>query len=251
MISRSVKTPKQTEDALGPAERNLAFLAHELQTPLGGIRGLMGLMADGSLGPLNPRQRAVVDLVRRNVSHLECLTAEFLDFAAIETGTLRLRPRPFRPEDAMEEVVALLRPDADARGIYLDARVRPKGVVVVLDSTRFREVLFNLLGNALRHSPDGGRVEVRVNVDDSGLCLAVGDEGAGIDAAIRENLFQPFEGQGEGGHGLGLSLVQGIVHAQGGRIAVHEGSPGTVFRVQLPISLAESFSSSSAGTQAT
>ena len=250
MISTSTRTPLHSKGDLSSAHRNIAYLAHELRTPLAGIGGLMAIMADESLGALNPRQQTVVDLVRRNVSHLECLTAEFLDFAAIETGTLRLRPRPFAVEVTVKEVVDLIRPEAEARGVYLDSRIRPEGATVCLDSTRFREVLFNLIGNALRHSPDGGRIDVGVRVDDSGLYLVVGDEGTGIDQAMRGHLFQSFEGLDAGGHGLGLSLVQSIVQAQGGEITLHDGSPGTVFRVYLPEATSTSVASVPMGTQA-
>lgn len=211
----------------------MAFLAHELRTPLSGISGLMSLMHEGAVGELTQRQRAVVDLVRRNIVHLECVVAEFLDFAAIGTGTLHLRPRAVRVHAAVYEVVSLLRPDAEARGVRIASHVRPATACARLDPTRFREVLFNLLGNAVRHSPDGGRVDVVVNVDWEGLSLVVGDEGTGISQEVRATMFRPFEGDGDGS-GLGLSLVRGIVEAQGGNVSVHEGSPGAVFRVHLP-----------------
>ncbi len=225
--------PLQLDGVLSDEERTLAFLAHELRTPLSGISGLMALMHEGAVGPLTPRQRAVVDLARRNVQHLECVVAEFLDFAALETGTLRLRPTTVRVGPVVDEVVALLRPDAEERGVHLAQRVRPAALQATLDATRFREVLFNLLGNAIRHSPRGGRVDVVVTTDEAGLSLVVGDEGDGVSEAMRPSLFKGFEGDG-GGAGLGLSVVQGIVQAQGGDVSVHEGAPGAVFRVRLP-----------------
>lgn len=231
-------SPLRLDGVLSEDERTLAFLAHELRTPLSGISGLMSLMHEGAVGALTPRQKAVVDLVRRNVVHLECVVAEFLDFAAIETGTLRLRPRSVRVHAAVHEVVALLRPEAEARGIHIASHVRPADACARLDPTRFREVLFNLLGNAVRHSPPGGRVDVVVNVDWEGLSLVVGDEGSGISDEVRATMFRPFTGDGLGS-GIGLSLVQGIVRAHGGEVSVHEGSPGAVFRVHLPQSRAE------------
>lgn len=221
------------DGVLSEDERTLAFLAHELRTPLAGISGLMSLMHEGAVGSLTPRQRAVVDLVRRNVVHLECIVAEFLDFAAIETGTLHLRPRSVRVHAAVHDVVSLLRPEAEAHGVHIAAHVRPANACARLDPTRFREVLFNLLGNAVRHSPPGGRVDVVVNVDWDGLSLVVGDEGNGVSEEVRATMFQPFEGDGDGA-GIGLSLVRGIVQAHGGEVSVHEGSPGAVFRVRLP-----------------
>lgn len=248
-MTRSVSASATPSEPLGPESRNLAYLAHELRTPLAGINGLMALLADGSLGPLSTRQQTVVDLVRRNVAHLECLSAEFLDFAAIETGTLRLRPHPFDVGATVQEVVALLTPEAEAKGAYLESRVRPKHAEVNLDATRFREVLFNLIGNALRHSPVGGRVDIIVNVERSALALSVGDQGEGIDDAIRGNLFRAFEGKDAGGHGLGLSVVEGIVRAQGGLISVLEGDPGTVFRVHLPLPCDDVPASADSSTQ--
>lgn len=222
------------DGTLSEQERTMAFMAHELRTPLAGISGLMSLMHEGAVGPLTPRQKAVVDLVRRNVVHLECVVAEFLDFAALETGTLHIRPRSVRVHHAVHEVVSLLRPDAEARGVHIAAHVRPANACARLDPTRFREVLFNLLGNAVRHSPEGGRVDVVVNVDWEGLSLVVGDEGSGVSEEVRATMFKPFEGDGESS-GIGLSLVEGIVRAHGGKVSVHEGSPGAVFRVHIPL----------------
>lgn len=216
----------------------LADVGHEIRTPMTGLLGMTELLLRSGL---DPRQRDYALTVRRSGEHLVKLVDDLLDLSRIEAGHFVLDPAPCDLWALVDEVVALQRPLADERGLAVAAQVDPAAPRHVhVDATRLREVLLNLVNNALKFTARG-RVDVALAPDpgvDGGLVIAVRDTGPGMDADAVARLFARWE-QGRaprrrGSSGLGLSISRRLVDLMGGHIAV-ETAPGAgaTFRVHL------------------
>ncbi|MCE3001831.1 MAG: ATP-binding protein [Xanthomonadaceae bacterium] len=218
----------------------LADVGHEIRTPMTGLLGMTELLLRSGL---DPRQREYAQTVRRSGEHLMKLVDDLLDLSRIEAGRFVLEPAPADLWALVDEVVALLRPLADERGLELASRIAadaPRHVAV--DATRLQEVLFNLVQNALKFTVRG-RVDVDLAADPAqadGLVIAVRDTGPGMGSETVARLFSRYE-QGaaprrRGSSGLGLSISRRLVELMGGRIEV-ETAPGagSTFRVRLAL----------------
>lgn len=206
-------------------------LAHEIRNPLSSISGSVEMVRDGNA--LGPEDRRLLGIVISEVERLNSLVTTMLQVgrpSQIETEALDLRA-------IASEVVAVARGEAMATNGLRIEEVRPHDPInVTVDPDRMRQVVWNLVRNALQASPRGGKVEVRTGRDQTGRAfLEVADEGAGIGAAHRERLFDMFySGRGHG-VGIGLALVKQIVDQHEGRIEIIDRSvAGTCFRVTLP-----------------
>ncbi len=217
----------------------LADLGHEVRTPMTGVLGMSELLLDG---PLPPGQRRQVEAIREAGEHLLRLVDDVLDLARIGETGLRLDPRPFEVRALVAGIAALHAPPARARGLAFRVVVAP-GLprILVGDALRVRQVLFNLVGNAVKFTARGGIVvEASPGEGGRGLRLVVGDTGPGLDDAQRARLFRRFARIGEdrpgGGNGLGLAISRELVRAMGGRIAVDSApGAGARFVVDLPL----------------
>ncbi len=240
---------KQDAEAANAAKSQfLANMSHEIRTPLNAIIGLNELLL---LGPLAPAQRRQAELVRSSGQLLLSLINDILDLSRIEAGHFELRQEPFAPHTVAEEVVQLLRDRAEARRLQLELHGGGTEALVLRgDAVRFRQVLFNLLGNALKFT-DQGRVTVRLQWQggESGaagrLRLEVEDTGIGIDPERLPQLFERFTqadagtARRYGGSGLGLAITREVVQRMGGQIEAHsELGRGSRFVVQLPFEVA-------------
>jgi signal transduction histidine kinase len=219
----------------------VATVSHELKTPLMGIRGFAKLIADGEAAGDEARDfgREIHD----NAVRLSNYVGEILDEDAVHSGRVELRVDAVDLYDLSSDVVHSLRTSArDAHALVMAV---PQDLPSVAgDVERLRQVLVNLVGNAIKYSPRGGRVEVSASVAEDGRALlSVSDEGIGIGEAERERVFDRFyrvsseATRGIGGTGLGLSIVRGIVELHGGRIWVEAGAGGhgSRFCVSLPL----------------
>lgn len=222
----------------------LADVGHEIRTPMTGLLGMAELLLRSGL---DPRQRDYALTVRRSGEHLMKLVDDLLDLSRIEAGHFELEPAPCDLWALVDEVVALQRPLAEERGLALAAQVDPAAPRHVrVDATRLKEVLLNLLNNALKFTARG-RVDVTLAPEpgvDGDLSIAVRDTGPGMDADAVARLFARWE-QGRaprrrGSSGLGLSISRRLVELMGGRITV-ETAPGAgaTFRVQLALPACE------------
>ncbi|MCD9030795.1 response regulator [Luteimonas sp. Y-2-2-4F] len=229
------------EHASQAKTRFLATLGHEVRTPMTGVLGMSELL----LGTrLDAEQRRYTESIRDAGEHLLRLVNDALDLARIEAGKLRLDPQPFDLYELLREASGLMAPVAAQRGLAFRERIAvtlPRWVLG--DAVRVRQILLNLLGNAIKFT-DHGFVELQVDrLEEDGVRFLVGDSGPGLNREQRERLFRRFE-QADGartsarygGSGLGLAICQELAAEMGGRIEVDSApGQGTRFTVELPL----------------
>lgn len=217
----------------------LAFMSHEVRTPLNGVLGTLSLLTDT---PLDAEQRAYVDTARRCGDTLLWTVNEILDLSRIEAGQLILEAIPFDLDQPVRDVLALQAAAAAEKGIGLRAVIDPAlPRRVVADPQRLRQVLLNLADNAVKFTA-AGAVEIRLARFGDRLVVEVQDSGCGISPSLRRRLFQRFQqadsgtARRHGGSGLGLMICRRLVGLMGGTIAVEsEAGAGSVFRFDLPL----------------
>jgi signal transduction histidine kinase len=211
----------------------LAEVSHELRTPLTVVQGNLEAILDG----VYPSDPAHLTVILDETHVLARLIDDLRTIALSEAGTLALHPEPTDPDVLVGDVVRSFEPAATAAGVELAAAIEGDLPIIDIDPVRIREVLANLVANALRHTPAGGRVTVAGGVDDRWVHLEVRDTGAGIEPALLPHVFDRFvKGADSHGSGLGLAIARQLVVAHGGDIAADSvpGS-GTTIRVRLPL----------------
>jgi signal transduction histidine kinase len=222
-------------------EEFFATLSHELRSPITSVREAAHLLADGIPGPLAPKQLRLVDIIRRSTDRLLRLVNQILDVSRLRAGLLPLERVPVDLERLVARAVDELRPQAQEAGVTLERERVGAHFTVMGDEDRLVQVVVNLLANAVRFTPAGGRVIVRV-VDAAEECeVQVEDNGVGIAAAELPHIFEAYRQAhlGKGGTGLGLAIVRGLVQAHGGRVTVEsQPSKGSRFSVLLPREIA-------------
>lgn len=206
-----------------------AQLGHEIRTPLAGVISLTELVLGSEL---DERQRKLLGMALQSARQLLELVNHQLDLAKLEAGAMELAPRPFQLHACLRDALQPLLASAHVKGVKLQARVQP-GVPheLIADELRLRQVLSNLVGNALKFT-ETGQVRVDVQRLPGGLAFAVTDTGIGMDAEQRLRLFRPYAqaeagtAQRFGGSGLGLLISQRLVRMMGGSEIEVESSPG-------------------------
>lgn len=226
---------RQREEQL----RFVASIAHDLRNPLTALSAAASSVAPSRPLPPEPRIRQTLALVARQVERLDRLIEDLLDAARIESGRLDLRIEERDVRDLVRESVELFRPLSERHEIHVSLPDTP--LVIRCDPTRISQVLNNLISNAIKYAPGGGRVDVSATRQGRWVVLAVSDQGVGIKPEEMSAIFEPFHRAGPAresipGVGLGLSVSRRIVERHGGRIEV-ESTPGrgSTFRVRLPI----------------
>jgi PAS domain S-box-containing protein len=218
----------------------LASMSHELRTPLHTIIGFSELLAEGLEGPLSERQLRFVNHIRRDSQHLLELINDILDLSKIEAGRLELRVENIDVRQALDEVVASVRPLAQSKHLHLEI-VMPELPMVQADRIRVKEIFYNLLSNAVKFTPEKGSVWVEGQAIAGGLQFSVRDTGIGIAADEQQFIFEAFHQVGNTtkgvreGTGLGLAITKRLVEQHGGRLTV-ESAPGkgSKFSFTLP-----------------
>jgi signal transduction histidine kinase len=212
-------------------DRFLSVLSHELRTPINAILGFGSILEDGIAGPLTPEQQRYVRKVTAGADHLLSLVNDLLDMSRIQAGKFSMTPQPMAIAPLVDEVVGTLGGLAEQRQLTLTTDVAAGLPTLVADDVRVRQVLTNLVGNAIKFTPEGGAIHVRVRPDGDGVRVEVVDTGPGISLADQRKLFNPFTQldmsatRQAGGTGLGLSISKALVEAHGGAIGV-ESAPG-------------------------
>jgi signal transduction histidine kinase len=226
-------------DAADAARRDLvAAVSHDLRTPLTSLRLLADAIED-DLVDVDTRHEYLGQM-SVHIRTLSALIDDLFELSRLEAGDVQWSMQRVQLAELVTEAVEAMRAQADARGVRVSATV-PVGLVPArADPERLQRVLFNLIQNAIRHTPADGSVTVRAEANGSGIEVEVADTGSGLAAADRERAFEPFYRGGEGrarpagGSGLGLTICRAIVEAHGGRIWFADASIGACVRFSLP-----------------
>ena len=228
-IIRDITVRKNAEQALLRADAMkdefLANTSHELRTPLNGIIGIGQSMLDGATGPLSEEQQRNLGMVVASGRRLASLVNDILDFSKLRHETVELHRRPTDLHALTELVLAISRTLVGKRALRLFNRIDAQVPLVEVDEDRVQQILFNLVGNAVKFT-QAGAVEVSAKVRDEWLDLTVSDTGAGISAERLETIFESFsQGDGsvareQGGTGLGLAISRQLAELHGGSISV-------------------------------
>ncbi|RWO08707.1 MAG: PAS domain-containing sensor histidine kinase [Mesorhizobium sp.] len=223
--------------------RFLAVVSHELRTPLNAIIGFSDMLLHEMFGTFkDPRQKEYVGLVKESGQHLLAVVTSILDVSRIEAGAYATEPEPFRFVEAVEMCQSMMRLQADAKNIDLQAQIAPDAGEINADRRAVQQILINLVSNAIKFTPDGGDVVVGAKRIGSRLHFWVRDTGIGIAKEDFANLGKPFmQIQNDytrrfEGTGLGLSLVKGLVALHEGTMSI-ESMPGegTTVTISLPV----------------
>lgn len=241
LLDRERAARVDAERANSLKDEFLATLSHELRTPLSAIVGWIHIFRM-KFGKSNPELLKGVDVIERSTKAQVQLIDDILDVSRIRAGKLVMERRPVSPIDFVQSAVDMIRPTFGDAGIELQLDVRGVGMVAG-DAARMQQVVWNLLSNAAKFTPAGGRVSVVLSEADGHVVLRVTDTGVGIRKELLPLVFDRFRQADSsttrkfGGLGLGLSIVKHIVEAHGGSICAHsEGEgQGTTFEVCLPL----------------
>jgi cell cycle sensor histidine kinase DivJ len=223
--------------------RFLAAVSHELRTPLNVILGFSDVLLHDMFGPFaDPRQKEYVSLIRQSGQHLLEVVTSILDISRIESGTYAAQPEPFRFVEAVDMCVSMMKLPAAQKGIDFTAQVAPDVGEINADRRAVQQILINLASNAIKFTPEGGKVAIGASRLGSRLHFWVSDNGIGIAEADMANLGKPFTQVHNDytrryeGTGLGLSLVKGLVSLHDGTMSI-ESAPGkgTTVTVSVPV----------------
>lgn len=231
---------EEVERANGRKDEFLSGMSHELRTPLHTIIGFTELLEEELEGSLNEKQHRFVRYIHKDSQHLLALINDVLDLSKIESGRLDLQFEQFSLIEALEETVSSMRQRGAMKSIEIET-IAPESPDVYADRLRFRQILYNLLNNAVKFTPQGGRVTVEVVVDRDHVAISVSDTGIGIpldkQAAVFDRFYQVGQRQagGQEGTGLGLAITQRLVEAHGGSIHLKsELGKGSRFTFTIP-----------------
>ena len=217
----------------------LSTMSHELRTPLNAVLGFSDLLADERYGPLNEKQRRYIDHIHTGGKHLLALISDILDLSKIEAGRMELAIENLAVQAAFAEVLSVMQPLADKKSHVLSTSAEA-GLAVRADATRFKQVLMNLLGNAIKFTPNGGRIELAARVDGGRVRMEVSDNGPGIPPEEQRRIFEAFyrlreSGKKTEGTGLGLAITQRLVELHGAELSLKsQVGQGSRFYFSLP-----------------
>jgi signal transduction histidine kinase len=214
-------------------------ISHDLRSPLAAIRWSADLLHTGSLGPLTTKQMSRTETIRSSSQRLLSLVSQIVELGRLRAGQVQLDLRQTDLRGVIVQAVDEVRSLAEHGELRLDVAVPEDLPVITADPERLHQVLVNLLANAVRFTPPGGRVSVSAELDTDTVTVRVVDTGVGIPADLLPKVFDPYEQahRGRGGSGVGLTVVRGLVEAHGGRVWVKsEEGRGSSFTFTLPVS---------------
>lgn len=217
----------------------LASISHELRTPLNAIKGWVEIAT--SQGATEADRQEAMDVIKRNAHTQSELINDILDYSRIVSGSLKLEISEFSVSDLVSDVCATVSAAAALKNIQMDIRIADASLKMHADQIRIRQILWNLISNALKFTPRGGRIEVSARLGSGMVMLAVADNGTGIPAEHLDSIFERFRQVAQTdtkiGLGLGLSIVKQLVTLHGGEIQVASGGLGlgAKFEVRIPV----------------
>ena len=230
-----VRARQRAEAEVKDREGVLSYVAHELRTPLGTITSWAELIRRGTI----PTERLphAAEVILRNVKLLARITQDLVDLSRMALGTLSLRREPLDPGQLVSDCVASARETALQKGVVIEEALRPVGPVLA-DRERLSQVVGNVLNNAIRFTPAGGEVHVRLREEGRRAVLTVTDTGGGIPRHLLPRIFEPGTRHAKSeGFGLGLTIARDIVEHHGGTISAHSAGEGlgASFTIVLPV----------------
>jgi signal transduction histidine kinase/ActR/RegA family two-component response regulator len=257
VMSHDVTAQRQLVDELRESDRRksefIAVLSHELRNPLAAIRTSLYVV---ERDPESEGARRSMRVIDRQVGQLARMVDDLLDVTRITQNKIQLQRRPLDLNDVVRQTIEDNRSTLERSGVRLDVELSPGPLQIDADGSRIAQVVTNLLANAVKFTPSGGRVKIAVAVDAAAnrAVLRVTDTGTGIDPALLGHLFEPFMQADRtldrtgGGLGLGLALVKGLVALHQGDVSAHsEGlGKGATFTVRLPLAASAAASSAAA-----
>ena len=232
---------REVEHANRMKSEFLASMSHELRTPLNAIIGFSDLLAEESAGPLSDKQRRFINHVSAGARHLMQLINDVLDVSKIEAGRIELNKTDFAVAEATLEVVSLITPLAESKGIRVDNTIQ-SNLNVHADRIRFKQIFYNLLNNALKFTQEKGMVRIDAFDERDFVRFCVSDTGIGIPPEELHEIFDEFHQVGgttknvNQGTGLGLTITKRLVELHGGRIwAESKLDCGSQFNFTIPV----------------
>ena len=245
VVIDDITTRKEAEKKLGETtemkSQFISIVSHELRTPLTCIKEGVAIVLDGVAGEINEKQKHFLDLANRNINRLAMLVNDVLDFQKLDAGKMKLNPQESDVQQIAEEIYETMLLSAKNKGLELSLELDENLPKVTLDRDRIIQVLTNLVGNAIKFTPQEGRVRLGFQRQNDDLLIRVSDTGVGIPKEDLPKIFEQFyrvqrHGEEIKGTGLGLAIVKKIVLLHGGRIEVEsEPDRGSTFSVFLPL----------------
>ncbi|MGH9203146.1 MAG: ATP-binding protein, partial [Vicinamibacterales bacterium] len=234
------ESESQAQAANRAKDEFLATLSHELRTPLNVVLGWVSMLRQGSVR--EERREEALEMIERNARQQAELIEDLLDVSRIVAGKMRVQLRPITLTPIVSAVVESLRPSAEAKGVTLGASPKVEGATIRGDADRLHQIAWNLVANAVKFTPAGGRVSVDLTRDDFEVVLKVSDTGIGISGDFLPHVFERFRQadssttRTHGGVGLGLAIVRHLVELHGGTIDARSAGQnhGATFVVRFP-----------------
>jgi PAS domain S-box-containing protein len=241
--SRSEKeeTNLRLKEANQHKSKFISSMSHELRTPLNGILGFTELLKGEHFGKLNDPQREFVDQVENSGKHLLELISGLLDVAKIDSGSMMVDLKVCKPYELFLSVVGLIQPQLVEKKIILNQLIDPTAEVIVCDIRKVKQIMVNLISNAIKYTPDNGTIEITLTRDKKYTKIIVSDNGIGISKKDQDIIFNEFaqanriRDEALGGTGIGLALSRRLVELHGGEIGVtSEENKGSKFWFTIP-----------------
>jgi PAS domain S-box-containing protein len=220
----------------------LATMSHELRTPLNSIIGFSDIILDGLAGNLEDKQEHYLQHISQSGRHLLNLINDILDISKIEAGKMELYPEIVDIRKSVSEIVTMTESLASRKNIAVDIDMPDDMPLISADKSKIKQIMYNILGNAIKFTDNGGNVYINLSNDDENVIMSITDTGIGISPEDQNKLFKPFSqidtsiSRRFEGTGLGLALVKELIELHGGRIWVEsEAGKGSTFSFRLPI----------------
>jgi signal transduction histidine kinase len=237
-MSRRLAEHEASRNASERARKDLiAAISHDLRTPLTSLQLLAQGIDDGLIDPASGEQ-AYAEELAFHIQSLSAMVDDLFELTRLEAGDIQWSMRQVSLGQLVDETVEAMRAQASAKGVAVQTRVRSDLAAAEANPEKLQRVLFNLIQNAIRHTPEDGSVTVTAESAGNAIEVEVADTGTGIPAAERERAFEPFfrgdASRASGGAGLGLSICRAIIEVHGGRIWLADATRGTTVRFTLP-----------------
>jgi len=237
----AIEAKKAAEEANQAKSEFLANMSHELRTPLNSVIGFSDILLEEVKGELNDPQKKYVSNIARSGKHLLSLINDILDLSKIEAGQKQLEYSSFELHEALDEISKLTKPLISKKNIGLQMELPSEDIRVYADRKKFKQIMYNLLSNAAKFTPDKGTITIIANQEKDKLKVAVSDTGIGIPESEQATIFEPFQqvksskSSEHKGTGLGLSLVRELVEMHGGQVRLKsEVGKGSTFSFTIP-----------------